>query len=332
METQPHVARSIVEAPGEASGFFSGLKALAVGEDPLQIEALWDRLFRGSYYFGRRGAVMQAISGIDIACWDILGKACNLPVSTLLGGRRRERVRAYASTLFRTTPEGVRAAAESYLERGFTAVKFGWGPFGEDPRADVGLVRAAREALGGEVELMVDAGWRRRRTAKDAIRMVRSIEEFRPYWVEEPCFPEDYDTMARLSDAVGTPIAAGEAEATAWGFRELLNRAHVDVVQPDLSRCGGLSVARQVAYMAQEANVAVCPHAWGSQILTAATLHYTAFLAEETFLEFNVADDAISGALVDEPLALADGYVAVPARPGLGVEPDMEQIRFLEVA
>ena len=331
METQPHVARSIVEAPGEASGLFSGLKALAVGEDPLQIEALWDRLFRGSFYFGRRGAVMQVISGIDIACWDILGKTCNLPVSTLLGGRRRERVRAYASTLFRTTPEGVRSAAESYLERGFTAVKFGWGPFGESPRADVELVRAAREALGEEPELMVDAGWRRRRTLKDAIRMVRSIEEFRPYWVEEPCFPEDYDTMARLSDAVATPIAAGEAEATVWGFRELLNRARVDVVQPDLSRCGGLSVARQVAYMAQEANVGVCPHAWGSQILTAATIQYAAFLAEETFLEFNVAADAISGALVDGPLELAEGYVAVPDRPGLGVEPDMEQIRFLEV-
>jgi L-rhamnonate dehydratase len=332
METQPHVVQAIVEAPGETSGFFSGLKALAVGEDPLQIEPLWDRLFRGSYYYGRRGAVMQAISGIDLACWDIAGKACNLPISTLLGGRRRDRVRAYASTMFRTTAEAAKVAMETYLERGFTAVKFGWGPFGEDPRSDIEVVRAAREAGGDDVELMIDAGWRRRRTAKDAIHMVRSIEEFHPFWIEEPCFPEDYETMARLADAVDTRIAAGEAEATVWSFRELLRRGHVDVVQPDLSRCGGLTVARQIAYMAQEANVMVCAHAWGSQLLTAATVHYAAFLADQTFLEFNVASDAISQGLVDEPLELVDGHVAVPTRPGLGVEPDLEQIRFLQVA
>lgn len=332
IETQPHVVRAIVEAPGEPSGFFSGLKALCVGEDPLQIEPLWQRLFRGSYYFGRRGAAMQAISGIDIACWDILGKATGLPISTLLGGRRRERVRPYASTLFRRNPNGMRAAAAGYLEQGFTAVKYGWGPFGDDPRRDVELVAAAREGLGDDAELLVDAGWRRRRTAKEAIAMVRSIEEYRPYWVEEPCFPEDYDTFRRLSDSVSTRIAAGEAEATVWGFRELLSRAHVDVVQPDLSRCGGLTVARQIAHMAQEANVAVCPHAWGSQLLTAATAHFVAFLEQESFLEFNVAADEISGGLVDEPLTLADGFVAVPTRPGLGVEPDLEALESMRVA
>jgi L-alanine-DL-glutamate epimerase-like enolase superfamily enzyme len=332
VETQPHVVRAVVEAPGEASGLFSGLEALAIGEDPLQIETLWDRLYRGSYYFGRRGAVMQAISGIDLACWDILGKVSNLPISTLLGGRRRDRVRAYASTIFRESPDAGRAAMEGYLERGFTAVKFGWGPFGEDPRNDEAVVRAARGIAGDDIELMIDAGWRRRRTAKEAIHMVRSLEEFRPYWIEEPCFPEDYDTMRRVAEAVETRIAAGEAESTCWSFRELMTRGRVDVLQPDLSRCGGLTVARQVAYMAQEANVMVCAHAWGSQLLTAATLHFAAFLSGQTFLEFNVGTDAISEGLVDRPLQIVDGHVAVPTGPGLGVDPDMERIRFLQVA
>jgi len=332
METQPHIASAIVGAPGETTGMFSGLRSLAVGQDPLQVERLWDRLFLGSFYYGRRGAALQAISGIDIACWDILGKATGLPVSTLLGGRRREDVPAYASTLFRDTAEGCRDAALGYAEQGFTAVKFGWGAYGEDPRRDVELVRAAREALGEKAELMVDMGWRPRRTAKEAISAVRSIEELRPYWVEEPCFPEDYETYGRLSDAVGVRIAAGEAESTTWSFRQLLERGRIDVVQPDLSRCGGLTIARRVAHMAQDMNVMVCPHAWGSGILTAATLQYVSFLSGETFLEFNVSADPISRTLVKESFDLVNGRVAVPDAPGLGVELDTDAVERLRVS
>jgi L-alanine-DL-glutamate epimerase-like enolase superfamily enzyme len=332
LETQPHVAAAIVNAPGEASGFFSGLRALAVGQDPLQIEPLWDRLFLGSFYFGRRGAVLQAISGIDIACWDLFGKATGLPVAVLLGGRRRDTVRAYASTLFRDSPSAVREAAQSYVERGFTAVKFGWGVFGDDRRQDIALVAAARDGVGGTRELMVDAGWRRRRTAKQAIDLVRSIEAYRPYWVEEPCFPEDYETYRRLSEAVSTNIAAGEAESTIWSFRQLAELGGVDILQPDLSRCGGLTVARRIAHYAHERNVMVCAHAWGSDILTAATLHFAAFLPGETFLEFNTSQDALSRELVTRPFRLVDGAIRVPTAPGLGVELNMEALKRLRVA
>ncbi|MBI3457722.1 MAG: mandelate racemase/muconate lactonizing enzyme family protein [Candidatus Rokubacteria bacterium] len=332
VETQPHVAAAIVGAPGEASGMFSGLRALAIGQDPLQVEPLWDRLFVGSFYFGRRGAALQAISGIDIACWDILGKATGLPVAVLLGGRRREAVRAYASTLFRTSPAAVREAARAYVEGGFTAVKFGWGVFGEDRRRDVALVEAAREGLGDDPELMVDAGWRRRRTAKEAIGLVRSLEAFRPYWVEEPCFPEDYDSYRRLSEAVTTKIAAGEAESTIWGFRQLAEQGGVDVLQPDMSRCGGLTVARRVAHYAQERNIMVCAHAWGSDILTAATLHFAAFVPGETFLEFNTSRDPLSRELVTRPFELIGGAVGVPTAPGLGVELNTEALSRLRVA
>jgi L-rhamnonate dehydratase len=331
IETQPHVVAAIVGAPGEASGMFSGLRALAIGQDPTQTDVLWDHLFKGSYYYGRRGAAMQAISGIDIACWDIFGQATGLPVATLLGGQRRDSVVAYASTLFRTTTDGMRAAAEHYVEQGFRAVKFGWGPLGDDLRQDIRLVEAAREALGSERELMIDAGWRHRRTFKEALQMVRAVEPFAPYWVEEPCFPEDYETYRRLSEAVTTRIAAGEADATVGEFRRLA-AAGIDVLQPDLSRCGGLTVARRIAYLADELDLMVCPHAWGSDILTAATLHFAAFLGRETFLEFNTSRDELSRSLVADPLKLEGGVVRVPAGPGLGVVPDMEAIKALAVA
>ena len=330
VESQPHVVDAIVRAPGEASELFSGLAALAVGQDPLQVEQLWDRLFLGSFYFGRRGAVLQAISAIDIACWDILGKAAGMPVATLLGGKRRESARAYASTLFRNTPQGVEDAARHYVEQGFTAVKFGWGPFGEDLGRDVSLVEAARTGLG-DLDLMVDVGWRRRRTFKEALQLVKAIEPFEPYWVEEPCFPEDYHTYRQLAEAVDTPIAAGEQESTIWGFRQLIEQGGVDVVQPDLSRCGGLTVARRVAYLADDLNVAVCPHAWGSDVLTAATLHFVAFLTRETFVEFNTSDDPLSRELVTEPFELVDGLIRVPDGPGLGVELNMDTVENLRV-
>lgn len=328
IESQPGVARAIVDAPGEASGFFSGLRSLAIGQDPLQVEALWQRLYIGSFYFGRHGAALQAISGIDIACWDIMGKYFGAPIATLLGGKRRDNVDAYASTLFRESVPEVKDAAARYVESGFKAVKFGWGVFGEDPERDVAMVAAAREVLGPERRLMVDSGWRRRRTAKEAIKMVRSIAEFDPYWVEEPCFPEDYATLGRLCEAVEVQIAAGEAEDTTSGFRRLID-AGVDVLQPDLSRCGGFTVARRVAYAAEEANVAVCPHAWGSQILAAATLQYLAFLPQDSMLEFNTSTDPISRSLLSQPLTLKGGQVAVPNRPGLGVEVDMDVITEL---
>jgi L-alanine-DL-glutamate epimerase-like enolase superfamily enzyme len=240
-------------------------------------------------------------------------------------------VRAYASTLFRETPEEVREAGEQYVARGFTAVKFGWGSFGQDVRTDAALAEAARAGVGGETALMIDAGWRRRKTAKEAIAMVRAIEHVRPYWVEEPCFPEDYDTFRRLSESVETKIAAGEAETTPWSFRHLAERGRVDVLQPDLSRCGGLTVARRIAHLADDLNVQVVAHSWGSDILTAASLHYSAFLKCETFLEFNTSADPLSRELARNPLEVRDGHVAVPDSPGLGIEPDLEAIERYRV-
>jgi L-rhamnonate dehydratase len=332
VETQPHVAKAAVEAPVSGSGMFEGLRALAVGEDPFEVERLWDKLYRGSIYYGRRGAAIQAISGIDIACWDLMGKATGRPIYQLLGAGYRDRVRAYASTLFRSTPEAMAEAARDYVSRGFTAVKFGWGVFGQDPGRDVDLVAAARAAVGDDVELMVDAGWLVRRTPKEAAAMVRRLEPYRPYWIEEPLAPDDYDGYRALAEAVATPIAAGEQEATLWGFDTLIHRGGVDILQPDLSRCGGFTVARKIADLAELRNVGVCPHAWLSDLLTAASLHLNAYLKRSLFLEFNVSAGPMVRDLCREPIRLEDGWIPVPQGPGLGVEVNEETIARYRVA
>ena len=194
------MAKAIVDAPSEGSvtGFF-GLRSVLVGEDPFEVERLWHKMYMGSVYYGRRGAVMQVISGIDIALWDIVGKAVRQPIYKLLGAGYRDKVTAYASTLFRSTPEGMVDASRWYLEHGFKAVKFGWGVFGEDRERDVELVAAARNALGDGTELLIDTGWYVHRTAKEAIQMVKSLEPFRPFLIEEPLSPEDYDGYAQLT-------------------------------------------------------------------------------------------------------------------------------------
>jgi L-alanine-DL-glutamate epimerase-like enolase superfamily enzyme len=335
METAPSVAKAIVEAPRWSEPgmeCFDGLASLVVGENPLEVERLWYKMYRGSIYYGRRGAAIQALSAIDIALWDIMGKFYGQPVHVLLGARWRDKVRAYASTLFRPTAQAMREASLRYLDQGFTAVKFGWGVFGQDPARDVALVEAARVALGDRCELMVDAGWFVERTPKEAVRMVRSLEPYRPYFVEEPLHPEDYDGYRELAEQVETRIACGEQEATEWGFRQLIERARVDVLQPDLTRCGGFTAARKIVHMAERANRLVIPHSWCSDLLTAASLHLTAFQRRAAFVEFNTSQGPLSRALVKEPLKLVDGYLPVPTAPGLGVEVNEETIEKYRIA
>ena len=333
LETQPHVARAIVDAPSEGSVLgFKGLRSVLIGEDPFDVERLWQKMYMGSVYYGRRGAVMQVISGIDIALWDIVGKKVGEPVYKLLGGAYRDCVRPYASTLFRSTPEGMAEASRGYLDQGFSAVKFGWGVFGENAERDVELVAAARTSLGDRADLLIDTGWYIRRTAKEAIQMVRRLERFRPYLIEEPLSPEDYDGYAELAGAVDTLIACGEQEATEWGFHTLIERGHVDVIQPDLSRCGGFTAARKIVHLADLYNRLCIPHAWTSDLLTAASLHLNAFMRRSVFQEFNVTVGPLSRELCLNPIHLEDGMLRVPKGPGLGVEIDESVIERYRVA
>ena len=335
METSAPVAKAAVEAPSwsePGNECFEGLASLIVGENPLEPERLWYKMYRGSIYYGRRGVAIQAISAIDIALWDIMGKFYGQPVCMLLGAKWRDRVRAYASTLFRPTPEAMREAARRYLDQGFTAIKFGWGIFGEDASQDVRLVEAARTEIGDKIDLLIDTGWFVERTPKQAIQVTRSLEPYRPFFVEELLHPEDYDGYRRVAEAVETPIACGEQEATEWGFQELITRAKVDILQPDLTRCGGFTVARKIVHMAERANVLVIPHSWSSDLLTAASLHLNAFQRRAVFIEFNTSQGPLSRELVKNPLRMQDGFLEVPSTPGLGVEVNHDVIEKYRIA
>ncbi|HKW98027.1 MAG TPA: mandelate racemase/muconate lactonizing enzyme family protein [Bryobacteraceae bacterium] len=335
METSATVAKAAVDAPRWSEPgmeCFDGLASLIIGENPLEVERLWYKMYRGSIYYGRRGVAIQAISGIDIALWDIMGKFYKQPVHILLGGKWRDKVRAYASTLFRPNPQAMRNATRKYLDEGFTAIKFGWGVFGRDPKLDVQLVEAARKEMGDGADLLVDTGWFVERTPKQAIQVVRSIEDFKPYFVEELLHPEDYDGYREVAERVDTLIACGEQEATEWGFRQLIERGKVDILQPDLTRCGGFTIARKIVHMAELANVLVIPHSWSSDLLTAASLHLNAFQRRAVFVEFSTSQGPLSRAMVKNPLRLADGYVTVPCGPGLGVEVDEATLEKYRIA
>lgn len=322
IETAPHVGAAVVAAPASGAGVFEGLRALALGEDPFDVERLWDKIYRGTIYYGRRGAALQVLSGFDLACHDLIGKAIGRPVHKILGGARRDRVRAYASTLFRSNPEAMRRAAEFYRARGFTAVKFGWGVFGRDPRLDVRLVEAAREGLGPDLDLLIDPGWMVNRSAYDAIELCRALEPFRIFWLEDFLHPENYEGYAAVKAAgVKTRLAAGEQECTGWGFHDLIWRGRIDVAQPDLSRCGGFTQARRILWEAERAGIDICPHAWLTDLLSAASLHFNAVLPRSLFLEYNVCENPMLREIVGNPVRMdAEGFIPVPTGPGLGIE------------
>ena len=331
IETQPHVGKAIVEAPSGGVVGFESLRAALVGENPLERERLWQKMYRFLAYYGRQGAGMQMLSGADIALWDIAGKAFGQPVSILLGARYRDRVPVYASTLFRPTPGAMREAVASYLDHGFRAIKFGWGVFGRDLDLDVALVRAAREEAGPGITLMVDGGWYgvtpdrpfRERALKDWIRVIRHLEELDVFWLEDFLHPENvagYGAVAAHTTTLRT--AAGEQLAGLPEFARLAGEGRVDVLQPDLSRCGGLTVGKQIADLAMARQIDCAPHAWLTDLLKAASLHLNAYLSNALFLEYNVASASLLTTLCKEPLRMVDGTVAVPDRPGLGVDPD----------
>lgn len=329
METAPTVAKAVIEAPQWSEAgmeCFDGLTSLLVGENPLETERLWYKMYRGSIYYGRRGVTLQAISAIDIALWDIAGKFYGVPVHMLLGAKWRSKVRAYASTLFRPEPESIQEAVKVYLDQGFTAVKFGWGVFGKDKNRDLALVEAARRALGDSRDLLIDTGWFVERTPKEAIQLVRSLEPFKPFFIEELLHPENYAGYREVASSVDALIACGEQEATEWGFQQLIDQAGIDVVQPDLTRCGGFTVGRKIVFMAERANRLVIPHSWCSDLLTAASLHLNAFQRRAVFVEFNTSQGPLSRQIVRNPLQLADGFLNVPESPGLGVEVNEEII------
>ncbi|HSU06661.1 MAG TPA: mandelate racemase/muconate lactonizing enzyme family protein [Acetobacteraceae bacterium] len=334
-ETLAPAAVAIIAGHGMSVLGFRTLRELLLGENPLDVERLWDKLYIGSAYYGRRGIAMQCISAIDNCLWSIRAQAAGLSLARLLGGRRRDRITAYASTLFRETPEGMQAAAQGYIERGFRAVKFGWGVFGEDPGRDRELVAAARATLGPDRHLLVDPGWYpagwkqpgQMRSRREAEALCNWLADYNVGWVEDFIHPERFDEYATIRARSPVPIAAGEQVATIWDFDRFIREGCVDVIQPDLSRCGGVSVATKVVAMAEAAGIDLVPHSWLTHLLTGYSLQLIATLPRARFVEFNVSQSPLTRGIARADFDLApDGTVPIPDTPGIGVEVDLDFI------
>jgi L-alanine-DL-glutamate epimerase-like enolase superfamily enzyme len=328
VDSAPEAVRALVQAPG-SHAIANSLHDLLVGEDPTDPERLWHKMYRGLIYIGRRGIALHAISGIDIALWDIKGKAEGKPVCELLGRPvQHEKIRAYASMLMPDEPDEVRSRVGNLRHQGFTAVKLGWGPLGKDADHDVALAAAAVEAAAGTVTILIDAGHGYVDDAKRAIDVARELEKLGDvFWLEEPFLPDEYEAYAELADAVEIRVAAGEQDTTLWGFRELIERGHVDLVQPDVTRCGGITELLRIAEFARSRGVETVPHAWKSGIIKAASLHVNAVLPDALYQEYCIADTPINQSLTNETLPIdGDGFLEVPTGPGLGITLDMDVV------
>lgn len=317
--------RAVLDSP-LCSVSASGLKRLLVGEDPIAIGRLYDKMYKHAQTYGRRGAAMHVISGVDIALWDILGKVADLPVHPLLGGARKLRHKVYASDLAppEPSPEAMVEQAERHATNGYRAMKFGWGSLGGDPRAEVRQIGLIRKALGDEIDIMVDMGFAV--PLEDAIYLGTALADHRVFFLEEPLSPDDIAGFARLTAVSPTPIATGEKETTQYPYIDLMNRRGLRIVQPDVARVGGISESMRIAPLAEARGVRVIPHCWSTDILVAATLHVIATLRDCPYLEYNVTDNPLRTDLLVEPLRPHGGEIDVPAGSGLGIELNEETI------
>jgi D-galactarolactone cycloisomerase len=301
-----------------------------IGRDPFDVEVVWEELYNRIKDYGAQGFAITALSGIDIALWDIMGRATGKPIHKLIGGEQRRELVAYATGLYftdmdRLIEEAVEEA-RSYVAQDFRAIKMKIGL--GDPKLDYRRVAAVREAIGPDVALMVDAN--HCLSVPQAIRLGRMLEPLDILWFEEPISPEDHDGYVEVTRALDMAVAGGENDFTRWGFRDIIARKAMDIVQPDVCAAGGISEMRKIATLASAFGVECVPHAWGSAIGLAATVQFLAALPDQPpalrpmppMLEFEQTPNPLRDLLAREPIVQHQGIVTVPQGPGLGIEVD----------
>lgn len=315
----PEIAATVID---------KALRPLVVGHNPLDTEVLWHRMYHMTRDFGRKGSVVAGISAVDTALWDIAGKARGVPVYQLLGGAFRTKVQPYATGFYRISGqgEGERLAEEAvgHYEAGFRMmkVKLGYGV-----ADDIAVMeQIATTVQGKSVSFMVDTNHGYGRS--DALRLGRALEQYDLRWYEEPVVPEDVAGYAQMRQRLDMPIAGGENEHTLFGFRHLLGADAVDIAQPDLGSCGGISAGRHILALAHAHGVMMDPHVWGSAVAQAASLqmlaaipvtHHSVF-ADGPVLEYDRSAHPFRRQLVANPIDIVNGEVAIPTAPGLGIE------------
>jgi len=305
------------------------LEPLGVGENPLDVEQITEKLHAQTFWMGRGGSVTHTISGINIALWDILGKVTRQPVGRLLGGRYRNRIRPYASLLMED-PEPLRDTLIALRERGFVAFKIGWGRFGRiNAELDERIVKVAREAVGPDAALMVDAGasdgtWPH--GYKWAIRTARMLAKYDVSWFEEPLPPDHIDDFVLLRQNSEVPIAGGEVLTRRQSFEPWIRLGALDIVQPDVTKVGGISEFRRIAWMAQDRGLRVIPHGWNTAVGLAADLQLASALQSTDLVEYLTGCPFIDELSVTPWSLDSQGMLAIPELPGLGISLDPDAI------
>jgi D-galactarolactone cycloisomerase len=307
----------------------SVLRPLYEGESAIEPERVSEKLHQNTFWQGRGGAITHTISGIDIALWDLLGKVSGQPIGRLIGGRYRERVRPYASLLMRE-PEQMAAELAPGLSRGFRAFKIGWGPFGRrDNKTDEAIVRAAREAIGPDALLMVDAGgsdafWPQ--GYKWALRTADMLAAYDVYWFEEALPPDALDDYVALRRASKVPISGGEVLTRRQAFQPWIEAGAFDIVQPDVTKVGGISEERRIAQMAWDHGIRFIPHGWNTAVGLAADLQLASAFPDTILVEYLTGSPFIDEIAQGGWQLDADGYLPIPSKPGLGMEVNMEAL------
>jgi L-alanine-DL-glutamate epimerase-like enolase superfamily enzyme len=313
-DASPEVVKAIIDAPF-SHNIACGLRGILVGENPLETERLWQKMYRRTQYFGRTSVTIAAMSAVDMALWDLKGKHFGEPIHRLLGGKQHDRIKAYASILFGQDGAETRAIARRWIKGGYQAVKFGWEPMGQSEALDIELVRGAREGVGDNI-LLIDAGcvW----DTRTALRRAQAFAEFNIGWLEEPLRPDNVEGYAWLRDRSPVPIAAGEAECGRESFRPFIDGRALDVYQVDLSR-NGFHDAAYIKARVEEIGARLCNHCYTSPITVAACLHWLCTCRDAFIFEDCVDDSPMRHSLTREKVQADNGWMTVPDGPGLGV-------------
>ena len=305
--SHPNLVRTVVEGQ---------LRDFLVGKDPTNVERLWDRMYSLTRWYGRKGAAMSALGGVDMALWDLRGKAEGKPVYQLLGAKR-DRVKAYASALlWKDDPAELGEEARRHVANGYRAVKT---RLGRNYEYDSAGVRILRKAVGPDVRIQVDGN--ARYSLDQARRMLPEFREAGVFWLEEPFMPEDVDNyLALRPDLDGIPLAAGENDFGLQGFRELIDRKMVDIVQPDCCRAGGITECRRVGALAEKSGLRVAPHTWSDAVAMVGNMHVVASLSNSITVEMDQTGNPFIDDLLAAKLHVEEGEIAMPQSPGLGIE------------
>jgi len=327
-DASPEVLKAIIDAP-YSHNIACGLRELLLGENPLEIDRIREKLYRRTMYFGRRAVGVAAMAGIDMALWDLKGKYFNQPIHRLLGGKRHETLPAYASILFGSDGLETADIARRWRAAGYQAIKFGWEPMGQSEKLDMELVEGAREGFGPDGTLLVDAGcvW----DARTALSRAQSFQDYTIGWLEEPLQQDDLEGYVWLRDRSPIPIAAGEGECGRAAFRPWIDRRALDIYQVDLAR-NGFTDALYIRQRVEESGARLCNHCYKSPISVAACLHWLSTHRAAFLFEDCVEESPLRHELTNEPMIAVNGFISVPDGPGLGVSLNEDFVRSTLIA